>query len=149
MLRQVMFASVANNENHDRILVETLRDAQSCRKISAGRPAAEDSLQSPEQSRHFERFAIGYIYHFVDELDVDVRGDDFLADSSHEIRSRLWGFACFLVGLENRTVGIRADDPDRRILFFQIPAGSRDRAAGSDSRDEVSDLPFRLPPQFR
>src|SRR6185369_15177183 len=149
MLRQVMLAGIANNEDYDCILVQISRDTQCRSEICAGRAAAKDSLQSPKLAGQFERFSIGDINHFVDVLDVYVRWNNLLADALDKVRSRLNNLSGLFVGLENRAVRICADNPDARVFLFQKPSGAGNRATRSESRDEVRNLPFSLPPKLR
>src|SRR5262245_1307531 len=111
MLRQVMLAGIANNENNDRILIKISRYSQSRSEICSGRTAAEDSFYSPELARHLKRITIRDVNHFVDVLDVHIRRNNFLADSLDEIRRRFNDLPCLFISLENRAVRIGADDP--------------------------------------
>ena len=118
VFRQVVLAGVANYENDDRVLIEIVCDAQSSGEICACRSAAKDSLQSPKHARQIERFPIRDVDHLVDVLDVHVRRNNFLTDTFDEIRSSLDDLPGFFVRLEDRTVGIGADDPDARVLLL-------------------------------
>src|SRR4029079_2231059 len=149
MLSQIMFASITNNEHNNCILIERGGNAQRRGQIRPRRSAAENPLRPPQHTRHFKRFTIGDVDYFVDVLDVNVRWHDFLPDSLDEIRRRLNYFSSLFVSLENRAIGIGADDANTRILFFEIATSARDRAAGAETRDEVCDLTFSLAPQLR
>src|SRR5215213_4077202 len=118
MLRQVMLASVANNKNYNCIFIEIARDTQSRSEIGTSRSTAKDPFHSPKHARQLERFTIRDVDHFIDILDVYIRGHDLLADSLDEVWSRLHDLSSFFIGLENRAVRICADDPDGGILLF-------------------------------
>src|ERR1051325_11118643 len=132
MLRQVMFARVADDEDDDRFFVERRSHAQRRTEISAGGTAAENSFQASQHARHLKRFTIRDVDHFVDVLDVNVWWDDLLADAFDEIRSRFDDLSGLFVRLEDRTVRIGADDANARILFFEKTAGAGNRAASAE-----------------
>src|SRR5690349_7360357 len=144
-----MLASVANNEDDDRTLVKIVRHAQSSSEICASRTAAKNSFQAPKHPRHLKRFTVRDVDHFVDVLDVHVRRNNLLTDALDEIRSSLNYLPGLFISLEDRAIRIGADDPDARVLLFQIATGTGDRAARSESRYEVCDLSFSLSPQLR
>src|SRR6185503_17811408 len=144
-----MFASVTNNEHNDCILIERGGNTQCRGEIGSGGSAAENSLHASQHARHIKRFTIGDVDHFIDVLDVNVRWHDFLPDPLDEVRSGFYNLSGLLVSLEDRAVGISADDANARIFFFEIATGARNRAAGAETGDEVCDLSFSLSPQLR
>src|ERR1044072_8242934 len=101
MLRQVMLACIADNENDDCILIKTARHAQSRSKIGSSRAAAEYSFHSTKHARHLKRFAISHVNHFVDILDMNVCRNNLLPDSLDEVRRRLVNLSGLFVGFEN------------------------------------------------
>src|ERR1043165_1647925 len=149
VLRKVMLAGIANDENNDRILIKIVRHSQSSGEICPRRTAAKDSFHSPEHAQHLKRFTIRDVDHFVDVLDVHVRRNDFLSDSLDEVRSRFNNLSGLFKGLENRAVRICADDPDARVSLFQKATRAGNRAAGAESRYEVCNLTFSLSPELR
>src|SRR5689334_6193722 len=148
MLRQIMFAGVANDENNNGIFVEICSDAKCRGEIRSRRTAAKNSFQASELARQLKRFAIRNVDDFVDVLDVYVRRHNLLPDSFNQVRSGFHDLSGLFESLEDRTVGIRADNPDRRVCFLQKTAGARDRSAGAESGNEVGDLAVSLPPDF-
>src|SRR6185436_13559419 len=110
-----MLTGVANDKDDDRVLIESTRDTQCGSEIRASGSTAEDSLHTAQQPRQLKRFAIGYVDHLVNVLDVNVGWHNLLTDSLDEIRSRFDDLSGLFVSLENRTVRIGADDSDTRI----------------------------------
>src|SRR5689334_5944303 len=119
MLRQIMFAGVTDNEHNESILIERGGYAQRGGEIGPRGSAAKNSLQAPQHARQLKRFTISHVDHFVDVLDVHVRWDDLLPDSLDEIRSGFNDLSGLFVSLEDRAVGIRADDANARILLLK------------------------------
>src|SRR6185369_1704143 len=149
MLRQIVFASITNNEHNDCILVERGCNAQRGGEIGAGRSAAENSLHSSQHTRQLKRFTIGDVDYFIYVLDMNVRWHDLLSDPLDKIRSSFYDLSGLFVILEDRAVRISADDANTRIFFFEKSTSARNRAAGAETGDEVRDLAFSLSPQFR
>src|SRR5688572_7488180 len=149
MFRQVMLASVANNEYDYRVFVERVRDPQRCCEVRARRTAAEDAFDSSQLPGHLKRFAIRDVDHFINVLDMYVWRNDLLSDSFHQIRRRFDEVPGFFERFEDRTIRIRADDLDVWVLLFQKPASARDCAACSDAGHEVCDLALSLTPDLR
>src|SRR5205823_6401627 len=58
VLRQVVLARVADDEDDDAALVCVARDLQSRRELRPRRAAAENSLLASELARHLERVAV-------------------------------------------------------------------------------------------
>src|SRR6185295_1254987 len=103
-----MLTGVANNKDDNRVLVEITRDTECGSEIRASGSTAEDSLHASQQARQFKRFAIGYVDHLVNVLDVNIGWHNLLTDSFDEVRSRFHNLSGLFVSLENRTVGIGA-----------------------------------------
>ena len=149
VLRQVVLARVADDEDDDAALVCVARDLQSRREVRPRRAAAEDSFFASELARHLERVAVCDVDDLVNVAHVHVDGDDLLPDAFDEIWGRLVRAARLLVCLEDRAVRVCADDSDARILLFEEACRPRNRAARAEARDEVRDAPFGLLPEFR
>src|SRR5258706_16381514 len=48
----------------------------------------------------------------------------------------------------DRALGVRTDDPHRRVLLLQVATRAGDRAAGADAEHEVRDLAPGLRPEL-
>src|SRR5215207_8493836 len=140
MLAQIMLACVTNDENYDRILIQSICYTQRCREVRPGRAAAKDSFQSSQQPRHLKRFAVRHVDNFVYILDVHIRRHDLLTNSLDQVWSCFNNLSRFFVRLENRAIRIGADNTDMRIFLFQKSSRARDRAACSEAGDEMSDF---------
>src|SRR5829696_2327013 len=149
VLRQVVLAGVADDEDDDARLVQPARHLEGRGEVRPRRAAAEDALLAPELARHLERLAVGDVDDLVHVAHVHVGRDDLLPDAFDEVGRRLVRAAGLLVRLEDRAVRVRADDPDVRALLLQEPPRARDGAARAEPRDEVRDAPLGLLPQLR
>src|ERR1041385_327526 len=101
MLRQIMFARVANNKDNHSVLVQIARDLKRCREVSAAGTTTENSLDAAQLARHFKRLPIRDVDNLVHILDVHVWWHNFLTNAFHEVRRGLYHFSSFLISLEN------------------------------------------------
>src|SRR6266403_3836606 len=143
-----MFSGIANDENNDRIVIQIAGDAKSRRQVCSSGTAAKNSFHATEEARHLKRFTIGGVGYLIDISDVNVRWYDLLSDAFHQVRSRLHKFPCLFIGLENRAVGVSADDLNMRILFFEESSSSGDRSSRSKAGDEVGNPSVSLLPDL-
>ena len=86
-----------------------------------------------ELARQLERFAVGDVDDLVNVFELRVLRDDFLPDAFDQIRRDLVRLARLLIGLEDRAVGVCADDADVRVLLFQKSPRAGDCAARADA----------------
>src|SRR5262249_18396219 len=77
------------------------------------------------------------------------RWEEIFADAFDHISLRFDGLAGLDEIIVERAVGVDADDLDLGVLFLQVFANAADRAASAHAADEVSDLAFRVFPDFR
>src|SRR6266536_2032997 len=148
-LAQVVFACVANDEHHDRILVSIARNTESSDEVCSRRAATKYPFYAAQLARRLKRLAIGHVNDIVHIFDVNIWRDYFLTDSFNQIRSSLHQFSCFLVSLKYRSIRVGPNDLDGRILLFQVAACARDGSTGSQSGNEVRVLSLSLFPDLR
>jgi len=118
MFRQVVLTGVTDNKDDDRVLIKITRDTECGSEICASGSTAEYSLNASQQPRQLKRFAIRYVNHLVNVLNVNVGWNNLLTDSFNEVRSRFNNLSRLFISLEDRTVWIGADDSDGRIFLF-------------------------------
>ena len=116
--------------------------------VCSSRASAEYSFFAAKSASHLERVLVGDVDDLVDVFEVNVFGNDLLADTFNKIGRGLHELPCFFVCLEHRTVRVGADHADLRVLLFQVAAGSANRSAGANARDKVSDSSFGLLPDL-
>src|SRR6266567_4542061 len=147
-LAQVVFACVANDEHHDRILVQFARNTESSDEVCSRRAATKYPFHTAQLARSLKRLAIGHVNDIVHIFDVNIWRNYFLTDSFNQIRSSLHQFSCFLVSLKYRSIRVGANDLYGGVLLFQKAACAGDGSTRSQSGNEVRDLSLSLLPDL-
>src|SRR5687768_16441671 len=86
---------------------------------------------------------------FVDHRKIDIAGLFILTDTLNFIRLSLRLLTRSKHLCEDRTLWIRADNPDLRVLLLEKPRYARNCASGAYADHYVSHLPFCLFPDLR
>ena len=139
-------------KDHDDNIVfpEVIFELQEARHRGAGRVAGKDPLFASDPPRHDRRVLVGHLFEVIDDIEIDVPGEEILANPFGDVGIDLVLVedARLFVFLEHRAVGIDAPHFDFRVPLLQVPAHPGDRAARPDADDEVRHLPVGLIPDF-
>ena len=132
--RQVAFAEV--REDDDDVLAGVFRTRCNLFGCCQGGPCA-DAHQRAVFACHaacgFECFFVADGLNFVVELSVEDFGNEVSSDALNGVR------ACLAFRQKRRSFRFDGNDLDVRIGFAQRASGTRDGAAGADSRNEDVD----------
>ncbi len=142
-LAEVAAAAVRQQDDDDVVRAEALGGLQRGHDGHAAGAADEEALLLRQAAGHLEGVLVGHRDDLVGDVGVVGGRPEVLADALDEVRTA--GAA----GVD-RALGVGADDLDLPAAdLLEVVAGTGDRAARADARDEVGDLPVRLLPQLR
>ena len=145
-LREVGAPAVREEHQHSGLGPKRLRDLDPRPRSRSGRAADEEPLLPGEPASDEERVAVGDAHPLVDHLWVERLRPVLLADPLDQVRPQ----RVFLVGGEDRALGIDPHDPHRGLSLLEVAADAGDRPSGPDRDDDRVDLTtVRLLPDLR
>src|SRR5262249_35502325 len=140
-LAQVIAPRVAADGDDELVWPEPPRVPQRRGYVGARGAAEQHALVAGDVAGDLEALGVAHAQPLVHDLAVERLGHVVLADALD--LPRLAAAAG-----EDRPVGVGADDLDVGVLFLEVPADTRDRAAGADAGNEHGDPPVGLLPDF-
>jgi hypothetical protein len=140
-LREVGPAAVGQDDKHGALGRQLCGDAERGVQREPARGADQDALLARDPARGGECVTIGDAQPSVDDVPVECRRPEILADPLHEIRMHL-------LARVDRADGIGAHDLQSGLALLQVVARSRDRAARPDSGDQDVELLAELFPDL-
>ena len=142
-LREVAAAAVRQEHDDQRLRVVHL--ARHLERGVGGQPAGaadEDPFLAGDASRGEEGILVGDFHPRVDQRRVEGARPEVLADALH-----LVGVHGVGLGVD-ASLGVGADDLDRRVVLLEVLRHAGDRAAGADAGHEVGHPPAALLPDL-
>ena len=141
-LGEVATTGVGREDDDEVVGAALVGDLQGRGDGGATRATDEQTLFLADPAGHGEGVGVGDRDDAVDEIGVVGGRPEVLADTLDQVRTA--GAA----GV-HRTLGVGADHLDRRVLFLEVAADTRESAAGAAAGDEVGDLAVGLAPDLR
>src|SRR5579864_967001 len=147
--REITLAEIWQHDDEELASVlGSAGDLDRARDGGAGGDAAQDPLFAREPARHLERLVVTHGNDLVDDLDVQVLGDEPRAEALKLVRAGLQGLAPAGLTDHRRADWLEGDNVHARFAALQDLTAAGDGAAGPDAGNQDVNLPVGVAPDL-